>query len=44
MTRELTAWRVQRFSREEASYWLTRATLFGTKANLWALSGMRLML
>lgn len=41
---ELIAWRIQRFSREEASYWLTRATMYGPKANLWALAGMRIML
>lgn len=41
---ELIAWRVERFSREEASYWLSRITHSGTKANLWAQAGLRLML
>ncbi len=41
---ELIAWRVQRFSREEAAYWLTRATQYGEAASRWARSGMRIML
>lgn len=41
---ELIAWRVERFSKEEAQYWLTRCTQFGPDANRWALSGMRIML
>lgn len=41
---ELIAWRVERFSREEAAYWLTRATQYGSAASRWARSGMRLML
>lgn len=41
---ELIAWRVARFSREEAAYWLTRVTQFGEAANRWALAGMRIML
>jgi hypothetical protein len=41
---ELIAWRVYRFSREEASYWLTRMTMYGKKANHWAISGMKLIL
>lgn len=41
---ELIAWRVERFSREEASYWLSRITHFGLKANMWAQAGLRLML
>lgn len=41
---ELIAWRVERFSREEASYWLTRMTQYGPAANRWAQAGMRLML
>lgn len=41
---ELIAWRVERFSREEAVYWLTRATQYGEAANRWAQAGMRLML
>ena len=30
--------------REEAAYWLSRATSFGPGANRWALSGLRIML
>ncbi|AEG13742.1 hypothetical protein Desku_0094 [Desulfofundulus kuznetsovii DSM 6115] len=41
---ELMARRVQRFSREEAVYWLTRATQYGGAASRWARSGMRIML
>lgn len=41
---ELMAWRVARFSREEAAYWLTRVTQYGEAANRWALAGMRIML
>ncbi len=41
---ELIAWRVERFSREEAAYWLTRATLYGEAGNNWARAGMRIML
>jgi hypothetical protein len=41
---ELIAWRVERFSREEAAYWLTRATQSGAAANRWAQAGMRIML
>lgn len=41
---ELIAWRVERFSREEAVYWLTRATQYGQAANRWAQTGMRIML
>lgn len=41
---ELIARRVERFSREEAAYWLTRATQYGSEANRWALAGMRIML
>lgn len=41
---ELIAWRVERFSREEAMYWLTRATGYGNAVNRWALAGMRIML
>ncbi|MCF8011661.1 MAG: hypothetical protein K9L17_10970 [Clostridiales bacterium] len=41
---ELIAWRVERFSREEAAYWLTRVTQYGTAASRWARSGMRTML
>ncbi|HEY9744705.1 MAG TPA: hypothetical protein V6C99_00650 [Oculatellaceae cyanobacterium] len=41
---ELMAWRVLRFTKEEAVYWLTRATQYGKAANRWAWAGMRLML
>lgn len=41
---ELIARRVERFSREEAVYWLTRATHYGETANRWAQAGMRIML
>jgi len=41
---ELIARRVERFSREEAVYWLTRATHYGEAANRWAQAGMRIML
>jgi len=41
---ELIAWRVERFSREEAQYWLSRVTQYGNAANRWAQAGMRIML
>ena len=41
---ELMARRIHRFTREEASYWYSRATTFGSIANRWAVSGMRMML
>lgn len=41
---ELIARRVERFSREEAVYWFTRATHYGETANRWAQAGMRIML
>jgi len=41
---ELIAWRVERFSAEEAGYWLTRVIHFGDAANRWARAGMRTML
>jgi len=41
---ELIAWRVERFTREEAVYWWTRATQYGEAASRWAQSGMRIML
>jgi len=41
---ELIARRVERFSREEAAYWLSRATQYGAEGNRWALAGMRVML
>jgi len=41
---ELIARRVERFSREEAAYWLTRITQYGDVANSWAKTGLRIML
>lgn len=41
---EFLAWRVERFSREEAVYWLTRITQYGPTSGRWAQSGMRIML
>ncbi len=41
---ELIARRVERFSREEAQYWLTRTTQYSKEANRWAQSGMRIVL
>jgi hypothetical protein len=41
---ELLAWRIERFSREEAAYWLSRATQYGQAANRWAQAGMRILL
>lgn len=41
---ELAAWRVARFTREEALYWYSRATTFSRALNNWSLSGMRVML
>lgn len=41
---ELIAWRIERFSYEEAAYWLSRATQYGNAANRWAQAGMRIML
>jgi len=41
---ELIARRVERFSREEALYWLTRVTQFGEAGNRWAQTGLRIML
>jgi len=41
---ELMAWRVERFSREEAVYWMSRTRQFGEPANRWAQAGMRTML
>jgi len=41
---ELMAWRVERFSSEEAGYWFSRATQYGDAGNRWARAGMRLML
>ncbi len=41
---ELLARRVAKFTGEEASYWLSRTLHFGTDANRWALSGLRVVL
>ncbi|AUB81862.1 DUF7680 family protein [Candidatus Thiodictyon syntrophicum] len=41
---ELMARRVERFTREEAAYWLSRMTSFSPDARRWAVAGMRLML
>lgn len=41
---ELIARRVERFSREEAAYWLSRITSFSPDARRWAIVGMRVML
>jgi len=41
---ELIAWRVARFTAEEANYWLTRSTQYGAAGSRWALAGMRIML
>lgn len=41
---ELIARRVDRFTQEEAAYWLSRMSDFGTDANRWATSGMKIML
>lgn len=41
---ELIARRVARFTREEAVYWLSRMTSYGSDANRWAVSGLRLVL
>ena len=41
---ELIAWRILRLTREEAVYWLSRATQYGDAPNRWAQSGMRVML
>lgn len=41
---ELLARRVQRFSREEAAYWLGRTTHYGSDANRWATAGLRTLL
>lgn len=41
---ELMARRIERFTREEAGYWLSRMTNFGAEANSWAASGMKIML
>ena len=41
---ELIAYRIAQFTKEEASYWLSRTTHFGDTANRWAISGLRVML
>jgi hypothetical protein len=41
---ELMARRIERFTREEAAYWLSRMTSFSPDAQRWAVAGMRLML
>lgn len=41
---ELIARRVDRFTAEEAAYWLSRISNFGTDANRWAVSGMKILL
>jgi hypothetical protein len=41
---ELIARRVDRFTQEEAAYWLSRISNFGDDANRWAVSGMKIML
>lgn len=41
---ELIARRVDRFTHEEAAYWLSRISNFGDDANRWAISGLRIML
>jgi hypothetical protein len=41
---ELIARRVERFTREEAAYWLSRMTSFSPDAKRWAVAGMRIML
>jgi hypothetical protein len=41
---ELVARRVERFTREEAAYWLSRITDFGDKANRWARAGLTILL
>ena len=43
---ELMAWRIERFSREEALYWVGKVTIptYGKRGIEWAKSGLRLML
>lgn len=41
---ELMARRIDRFTKEEASYWHSRMTSFGPAANRWAMAGMKIML
>ena len=41
---ELMARRIDNFTEEEASYWLSRILHFGRASNRWAAAGMRIML
>jgi len=41
---ELMAWRLHKFTAEEAGYWFSRTANFGEPSNRWALAGMRIML
>lgn len=44
---ELMAWRIERFSREETMYWLSKVSVesfYGRRGIEWAKSGLRLML
>lgn len=43
---ELMAWRIERFSREESLYWLSKVSIqtYGRRGVEWAKSGLRLML
>lgn len=41
---ELMARRISNFTREEAAYWLSRATTFGADENRWAQAGLKIML
>lgn len=41
---ELMARRIDNFTEEEATYWLSRITHFGEATNRWAVAGMRIML
>jgi hypothetical protein len=41
---ELIARRIDNFTEEEATYWLSRILHFGRASNRWAIAGMRIML
>ena len=41
---DLMARRIDNFTEEEASYWLSRILHFGKASNRWAAAGMRIML
>ena len=43
---ELMAWRIERFTREESMYWLSKVTVptYGEKSVAWAKTGLRAML